>query len=95
MSANNGIDLAPLVNVDDRERGTFRFIMTNLGFMALETEVTEDDVFLDVPFEVKVTENKGGISFNATGGQLLSFPAYGVSKKTPRGESLFSPRHCK
>jgi len=87
MSADHGIDLAPL-------EGTFRFIMTDIGFKALETEVAEDDMFLDVPFEVKVTGNKVGISFNATDGQLLSFPAYGVSKKTPRGESLFSPRHC-
>lgn len=72
-SAGNGIDLAPLVKVDYRGKGIFRFIMTDVGFMALEMELKEDDMFLDVPFEVTVTGDKIGISFNAPDGQLLSF----------------------
>lgn len=72
-SPDNGIDLAPLVKVDYRGKGTFRFIMTDVGFMALETEVTEDDMVLDIPFEVTVTGDKVGILFNAPDGQLLSF----------------------
>lgn len=71
--ADNEIDLAPLVKVDYRGKGTFRFIMTDVGFMALEMEVEENDMFLDVPFEVTVTGNNVGISFNAPDGQLLSF----------------------
>jgi len=72
-SAGNEIDLAPLVNVDYRGKGTFRFIMTDVGFMALETEVQENDMFLDIPFEITVTGNSVGISFNAPDGQLLRF----------------------
>lgn len=71
--ANNEIDLAPLTKVDYRGKGTFRFIMTDVGFMALETEVDDNDMFLDVPFEVTVTGNSVGISFNSPGGQFLSF----------------------
>lgn len=73
QSADNEIDLAPLVKVDYRGKGTFRFIMTDVGFMALEMEVGENDMFLDVPFEVTVTGNNVGISFNSPDGQLLSF----------------------
>jgi len=72
-SPDNGIDLAPLVKVDYRGKGTFRFIMTDVGFMALETEVTEDDMVLDIPFEVTVTGDKVGILFNTPDGQLLNF----------------------
>jgi hypothetical protein len=41
--------------------------------MALEKKVEENDMFLDVPFEVTVTGSNVGISFNAPDGQLLSF----------------------
>ena len=67
------IDLEPLTNVDYRAKGSFRFIMTDVGFMALETKIQEDDMFLDVPFEITVVDDKVGISFNAPDGQFLSF----------------------
>ncbi len=73
QSADNEIDLAPLVKVDYRGKGTFRFIMTDVGFMALETQVEENDMFLDVPFEVTVAGNNVGIGFNSPDGQYLSF----------------------
>ncbi|MBZ4670675.1 MAG: hypothetical protein JG769_979 [Oscillospiraceae bacterium] len=47
--------------------------MTDVGFMALEMEVEDDGMSLDVPFEVTVTGDKAGISFNSPDGQLLSF----------------------
>jgi hypothetical protein len=73
QSADNEVNLAPLVKVDYRGEGTFHFIMTDVGFMALEMEVEDDGMFLDVPFEVTVTGDKVGISFNSPDGQLLSF----------------------
>lgn len=65
--------LAPLVDVDYRGRGTFRFILTDVGFMALEIEVEDKDILLEVPFEVVVTGDNVGIGFSAPDGQFLSF----------------------
>lgn len=73
QSAGNEIDLASLVKVDYHGKGTFRFIMTDVGFMALEIETEENDMFLEIPFEVTVAGDNVGICFNAPDGQLLSF----------------------
>jgi hypothetical protein len=54
--------LAPLVNVDYRGKGTFHFIMTDVGFMALETE-GDIGLSIDIPFEVIVTGDDVSISF--------------------------------
>ncbi len=69
----NEVTLAPLVEADYRGKGTFRFIMTDVGFMALEIDLDDDDIFLEVPFEITVTGDKVGLGFSAPDGQFLSF----------------------
>ena len=70
---DNKVALAPIVEADYRGKGTFRFIMTDVGFMALEIDLEDDDIFLEVPFEISVTGDKVGLGFSAPDGQYLSF----------------------
>lgn len=71
--ADNEVALAPLVEADYRGKGTFRFILTDVGFMALEIDLEDDDIFLEVPFEIIVTGDEVGLGFDAPDGQFLSF----------------------
>ncbi len=70
---DNKVALAPIVEADYRGKGTFRFIMTDVGFMALEIDLEDDDIFHEVPFEIIVTGGKVSLGFSAPDGQYLSF----------------------
>ena len=70
---DDGLILAPLVDVDYEGKGTFEFILTDVGFMALEIDVTDEDIFIEIPFEITVSGDTVGIGFNVPDGQFITF----------------------
>lgn len=56
------VQLEPLIDIDYRGEGTMQFIMTEVGFMALEKK-GDIGITFDVPFKILVMGDKVAISF--------------------------------
>jgi hypothetical protein len=68
------MDIAPLVKKDWSGSGNFHFILTDVGFMALEAEVDEEDALtVDVPFEISVFGSEVAVSFEMPDSEPLRF----------------------
>lgn len=68
------VNLAPLVKKDWSGSGSFHFILTDVGFMALEAELDEEDALtVDVPFEISVFDSEAAVSFEMPGSGPLNF----------------------
>lgn len=67
------LELAPLMAVDYEGKGTLALILTDVAAMALETKVTDDEPFLEIPFELIVADDKVGIGFSMPDGQYITF----------------------
>lgn len=73
VATDKDISLAPLADLDYEGSGTFYFIMTDIGFMALEEKAADDDIFIDIPYRVIVFRDTAVISFTSPDGNTLTF----------------------
>ena len=74
MATVGDMDIAPLVKKDWSGSGNFHFILTDVGFMALEAEVDEEDTLtVDVPFKISIFGSEATVSFEMPGSGPLNF----------------------
>lgn len=74
MATVGDMDIAPLVKKDWSGNGSFHFILTDVGFMALEAEVDEEDTLtVDVPFEISIFGSEAAVSFEMPSSGPLRF----------------------
>lgn len=81
------ISLATLAKLDYEGSGTFNFVMTDAGFMALENKVQDDDLVIDIPYSLIVYKDTAEIRFKTPDGELLSFKG----KFLPKGNLDLAP----
>jgi hypothetical protein len=72
-TTGSGVELVPLADLDYEGSGTFHFVLTDSGFMALEEKIQDDDLVIDIPYRVIIFKNTAIINFTTPDGTSLSF----------------------